>query len=105
VQTALRNVALNGLQGQVQIREGSWEVIRGRYDLILCNLVVSALLRTGAHIPRHLKKGGRLVVSGMGEAQAAEMEVFFKGLGLLPTHSSFCKGWASMVLEPLSSCC
>jgi ribosomal protein L11 methyltransferase len=103
VQTALRNVALNGLEDRIQILEGAWDMVRGTYDLILCNLVVSALLRTGDHIPKHLKKGGRLVVSGMGEAQAVEMETFFRGLDLLATHSSSYKGWASMVLKKRSS--
>jgi ribosomal protein L11 methyltransferase len=105
VRTAKRNVALNGLGNRIEVREGSWDRVRGAYDLILCNLVPSALLRTGEHILGHLKEEGRVVISGMGEAQTGEMEKFYNELGFRVTGMSSCKGWGSTVLEKYVSSC
>jgi ribosomal protein L11 methyltransferase len=63
-QTAIKNVELNGLSEEILIKEGSWEVVEGKYDLILANLVTAALFRAGKHISGHLKDHGKVVVSG-----------------------------------------
>ncbi|MCP4668702.1 MAG: methyltransferase, partial [Deltaproteobacteria bacterium] len=59
---AKANAALNHLSQKISVRQGSWEVVHETYDLILANLVISALLRTAKHIPGHLKEQGKAVV-------------------------------------------
>ncbi len=59
---ARRNVKLNGLSHRIDIREGSWEVVKEKYEVVLANLVAAALLRTGRHIPGWVKGGGRAIV-------------------------------------------
>jgi ribosomal protein L11 methyltransferase len=97
--TAERNVTLNGLSDRIVISHGSWEVVEGKVDLILANLVPSVLLRTGSEIPAHLSEGGRAVVSGFGPNQAQEIEEFFACLGLKSTECLTSKGWAALVME------
>ena len=96
VQAAKTNVALNHLSGRVTIREGSWEVVHEKYDFIFANLVVSALLRTGTHIPDHLTQTGTAVISGFGENQMGEMKRFFEEAGLTISNQSVLEGWSAV---------
>ena len=96
---AKTNVALNRLSQRIDIREGSWEVVNGKFDLVLANLVISVLLRTGKSIPRHLTQSGAAVVSGFGENQADEMKRFFEEeAGLTVTRRFTLKGWGAFVM-------
>jgi ribosomal protein L11 methyltransferase len=97
-QTATKNVELNGLSKRILIKEGSWEVVKGNYDLILANLVTAALLRAGKHIPHLLKANGKVVISGFSTNQEGEIEESFKEWGLVATDRSSLEGWSAMLL-------
>ena len=99
VQAAKTNVALNHLSGRVTIREGSWEVVHDKYDFIFANLVVSALLRTGTHIPDHLTQTGMAVISGFGENQMGEIKRFFEEAGLTISKQSVLERWGAASLS------
>ncbi len=99
VQAAKTNAALNHLSTRVTIREGSWEVVHEKYDFIFANLVVSALLRTGTHIPDHLTQTGTAVISGFGENQMGEMKRFFEEAGLTISKQSVLEGWGAASLS------
>jgi protein-L-isoaspartate O-methyltransferase len=96
--TAAKNVILNQVSGKVTVRQGSWDVVQQEmFDLILANLVPSALFRTGHEILNHLKKGGRVVISGFSEKQAEEMKAYLCSVGLLVIKRSCLDGWAAFV--------
>jgi len=97
--TARKNVELNGLSGKILIKEGSWEVVQGKYDLILANLVTAALFRAGRHIAHHLEDHGKVVISGFSPNQQEKMEKIFLKWGLVATDKSSLEGWSAMVLE------
>jgi ribosomal protein L11 methylase PrmA len=98
VKTAKKNVDLNGLSEKILIKEGSWEVVKGNYDLVLANLVAAALFRTGKHIPRRLKADGKVVISGFSRNQQEDMEESFMKWGLAATDKSSLDGWSAMLL-------
>lgn len=98
-QTARDNVALNNLSGRVIIREGSWETVREKYDFLFANVVISALLRTGANIPDYMSHDGTAVVSGFGENQIQEVRSFFEGRGLRLREEFFLNGWGAAFLS------
>ena len=97
-QTAMKNVELNGLSKEILIKEGSWEVVKGKYDLILANLVTAALLRAGKHIPHLVKDSGKVVISGFSFNQQEEIEESFRKWGLVATDRSNLEGWSAMLL-------
>jgi len=99
VETARRNVDLNGLSSKITIRDGSWEVISEKYDLILANLVPAAILRTGGHIPCRLIENGKVVLSGFGKNRCKEVAIFFKKLGFITTDRSTLDGWSALLME------
>jgi len=96
---AKNNVALNRLSQRIDIREGSWEVVNGKFDLVLANLVVSVLLKTGKSIPRHLTPSGAAVVAGFGENQAKDIKCFFQEQGLTVTRQFTLKGWSAFTMN------
>jgi ribosomal protein L11 methyltransferase len=96
--TAKKNVEINGLTEKILIKEGSWEVVEGKYDLILANLVAAALFRAGKHIPYLVKDHGRIVISGFSANQQGEIETFFRKMGLVATDRSSLEGWSAMLL-------
>ena len=97
-QEAKRNVLLNYLSQRIEIKKGSWEVVQGKYDLILANLVPSALIRTGKNIPVHMENRGLAVVAGFGENQLDEMKRFFKTTGLIISQQLTLKRWAALIM-------
>jgi|GEM_PF-652124 len=98
-ESAERNVMLNHLSHKIDIRVGSWNVVNEAYDLIVSNLVVSALLRTGKKFPDHLEIGGAAVIAGFGENQLTEMKDFFYKMGLIPSGQNTLAGWAALTLR------
>jgi ribosomal protein L11 methylase PrmA len=96
---AKTNVALNRLSQRIDIREGSWEVVNDKFDLVLANLVVSVLLKTGKSIPLHLTSSGVAVVAGFGENQAKDIRCFFEEQGLTVTRQFTLKGWSAFTMN------
>jgi len=96
---AKRNVELNGLSNKIEIREGSWHVVREKYGLVLANLVVAALLRNGRHIAGWVREEGRVVVSGFGKNQVDEMGRFFAGTGFIISRDFVLEGWGALLME------
>lgn len=101
VQTAKKNVALNKLENRITILEGSWNVVRGEFDLVLANLVPSVLLRTGRNIPNHVKAGGRVVIAGFSRNQMPDMERFFMDVGLAADKRMTLDDWGLLVMKPV----
>jgi ribosomal protein L11 methyltransferase len=98
-QAAKRNVKLNHLSHRVKIKQGSWDVVEEKYDLIVANLVASALIRTGRSIPCHMEDAGLAVVAGFGVNQLNEMRRVFKKTGLIITQQFTLKRWAALILS------
>ena len=96
---AKSNMALNHLSLKIDIRQGSWEVVKGTFDLVLANLVVSVLLKTGKRISRHLTPSGTAVVAGFGENQAQDVKGFFEEHGLIVTGQFNFKGWSAFTMN------
>ena len=98
IQMAETNVRLNGFSDRLTILHGTWESVSGQYDLIFANLVASALLRGGHHLPRTMKKDSKAVLSGFSEKQRPEIEAFFCLQGLKPVKRMEKSGWCAMIM-------
>jgi SAM-dependent methyltransferase len=100
---ARRNVALNGLGGRIEIKEGSWEAIHETFDLVLANVVPSVLLKTGSRIPQTMVLEGTAIVSGFGTPQTDEMATFLGTAGLVEAERLDLEGWGALILRKYSS--
>ena len=82
VKAAEENAARNGAAEQVRVTAGSLqECARGEYDVILANITADVLIAMSGGFARHLKKGGALIMSGVINARAPQVEEAMKAAG------------------------
>jgi ribosomal protein L11 methyltransferase len=85
---AAENAALNGaearltvLAGDATADEGLRAAIGGGYDLIFLNIVADVILRLLPDVPRWLRRGGTLIVSGVIKGREGEVAEALKAQG------------------------
>jgi ribosomal protein L11 methyltransferase len=93
------NARRNRLLGKITITKGSAATVRGRYDLVLANLLRDLLLRDAGHIAARVAVGGDLVVSGILDRQAEEIREAFRSRGLVPARGLWREGWCALVFS------
>jgi ribosomal protein L11 methyltransferase len=66
VTSAEANVRLNGVQDRVRVRQGDLlRGVTGQADLVVANILAEIIVRMLPDVPRVLKDGGHLIVSGV----------------------------------------
>jgi len=96
---AKRNVRLNRLEQRIEIFEGSWDAVKGPFDLILANLVASVHIRIGPRIAGYLEDHGRAIVSGFGVNQVDEVLPALEKGGLVLAKQYDLEGWTGLLLR------
>jgi ribosomal protein L11 methyltransferase len=92
------NVALNRLEGRVEIADTAPAGIRCAFQMVLANLRPPTLARMRADLLRLTEAGGRLILSGMRAAEADD---------IVRDYSAYCDclwrreelDWAALVLQ------
>jgi ribosomal protein L11 methyltransferase len=70
VRVARENVALNGVAGIVEVREGSLPVeSAGGWDIVVVNILAETIVQMLPALAAHLRAGGLLIVSGIVASQ------------------------------------
>ena len=83
VKSANHNCALNGVSGSVKVAHSdllSNSDIVG--DIVLANITADVLLRLAPSIPKNLKRGGTLILSGIIDSKKDEVIAAYEGEGL-----------------------
>jgi ribosomal protein L11 methyltransferase len=65
IEVACENLAINGLQDQVECSTTPLESLEGCFDVILANILAEELVRLAPHLNERLAPGGSLVLSGI----------------------------------------
>lgn len=78
LENARGNAALNGVADRVVLREGSVSDLRGRFDLVVANIVRSALTPMLPALRERLAPDGRLILGGVLETEA---DAFARAVG------------------------
>jgi ribosomal protein L11 methyltransferase len=101
-ESTLANAARNGLGDRVAARVGTLtEVARGRYPLVLANLVAAVLVELAPRLAVHLEPDGTLLASGIIEPRANEVIGAMAAAGLRVTRRLDDGEWVSLRLEPI----
>jgi ribosomal protein L11 methyltransferase len=95
---ARANARLNGLGRGLRLSEGSAETARGRYDLVLANLVRDVLIRASRALAGRVAQGGALVVSGILDDEADDVGRAFASAGLTLALQRRREGWSALEL-------
>lgn len=86
VKSTLENAALNGVSDRITVRQGSLEQltpIAPRFDLLLCNILAKVIIQLcDQGLGDVLRPGGKAVLSGIIDEQAAEVEDTLRRVGL-----------------------
>lgn len=100
LQVAAENVRLNGLAGRLSLVRGGPDAVRGAWPLIVANVRAAELMELAPTLVRRLASGGRLMLSGIPQSVASEVEQTYRRLGLTPVRSDIRDGWSAIVLAP-----
>ncbi|MBN1484721.1 MAG: 50S ribosomal protein L11 methyltransferase [Chloroflexia bacterium] len=94
---ARENVELNQVESQVQVEQGTLEAGRGRFELILANILAPTIQELAPLLAASLPTGGILIASGIFEEQAEAVchTLDQHGLRLLETLTQ--DGWVALV--------
>jgi ribosomal protein L11 methyltransferase len=106
VETAVANVALNGLAGQVDCLECSGfnhAVLRDTapFDLVFANILKAPLLALAPDMAKHVAAGGVAILSGILNAQADEVIAAYQTEGFALRESDQIGDWTTLSLAKL----
>lgn len=73
--------------------------VRGRFDLILANILLPPLQGLTRLLPPRLTRGGRLIVSGLLVTQMNALRAYYHAVGLRCRRWRQHRGWAVMEFE------
>jgi ribosomal protein L11 methyltransferase len=93
---ARANLAQNGATG-VAVLGGTLAAVRGRFDLVVANLLADAIVAEAARLDLAVAPGGRLVVSGVLAPQVGGVSAALAGWAVVATHAE--DEWRTLVLE------
>ncbi len=98
VEVARKNVALNGLEGRIQVYQGSLELLGEEgFDLVLANIIASVIIDLAQGLHDALVPGGRLVASGIIADREGEVRDALVAAGLEVEETMTEGDWRAMV--------
>lgn len=99
LEVARENLELNCVTGQVDLHAGSWQDLRssGDFALVLANIHRTALVRGARTLAGRLAAGGRAVLSGFLEKDAARVELAWARQGCRPAARRQRGEWIAML--------
>ena len=90
------NLDQNGA-AHVLLAAGTASAIRGTFDLVVANLLAEAIVTDAKALAGRVAAGGRLILSGLLDAQAATVSRAYRGWRLAGGSSE--DGWRTLVRE------
>lgn len=103
IRNARKNASANRLRGRIDFRLGSGKSLRGRFGIVVANLLPQELLKAADFLAKRVSPAGYLVLSGILKKQEKEIASTFAGKGLKIHASEAGRGWICMVFKKGSS--
>jgi ribosomal protein L11 methyltransferase len=88
------NMALNGLSGRVEVREGEIHTIAGRFSVVLANILSGVLMAQATALCARLEPGGSLLLAGLLAEERDEVRQAFQAAGARVQDERLDDGWA-----------
>jgi ribosomal protein L11 methyltransferase len=108
VGVARQNVAVNGVEGRVQVLEGSLgatgplpDAGASRFDMVLANISAAGITEAAPALARALAPGGTLIVSGIGDASVDICRGALEKAGLAILEQADRDGWCALICTRL----
>jgi ribosomal protein L11 methyltransferase len=97
VQAARENFFLNGMDSRIRVFKGTPDDISSSFDIVLANIEALPLRKCASALAGALKKGGRLVLSGILIDQKDEVREAYEGEGMQFLHMRVLGEWCLLV--------
>lgn len=100
IENTEENKVLNDVSSDsFEVYQGSADAVCGDFDVVLANILARPLMEMAVEIFKLVKPGGCLVLSGLLEIQANQVEAVYRELGL-PEARRIVEGeWAALIWE------
>jgi ribosomal protein L11 methyltransferase len=99
LQAAARNARLNRLDDRLDLVSGGPGDVDGQWPLVLANILAAPLIELAPQLVRRLGRAGRLVLSGIPDAVAPEVERAYRRSGLTVVARTSRAGWSALILD------
>lgn len=96
--TAAENAQLNGVEPRLRLALGGPESVEEAWPLILANVLAAPLIEMAPLLVRRLSTRGQLILSGIPEGVAGEVDAAYRRLGLKHLESRSRAGWTALRL-------
>jgi ribosomal protein L11 methyltransferase len=97
---AAENARLNALDGSLDLVRGGADAVRGSWPLVVANIRAAELIEMAPSLVRRLESRGRLVLSGIPHAVAADVTATYRRLGMREGGQEQRAGWTALVMAP-----
>lgn len=99
VKTAIANAEINGVSEKTEFLVGDLaDKISGKYDIVCANIVADVVIRLFDNVADFMKDDGILIVSGIIDMRASEVEESAKAHGFIISESLMREEWHAYVL-------
>ena len=99
LRVAEENARLNGLGERLQLARGGPDSIKGRWPLILANILAAPLIEMAPALVRRIGHLGQLVISGIPRSVEPDVEHAYRHLGMRRVSMKSREGWVALVLQ------
>jgi len=96
LENARENAKLNPVPAKIHFSTTPLAKINGPFDLIAANILSSVLTELAPELIRKLKRGGRIVLSGIMASEVRDLLPAYRRLRLIAIKRS--RGWATVVM-------
>ena len=98
VNVTLANARINHVADYVSCQQADGVTGNADYDLIFANILAGPLMDMAAPLCTALRPGGRVILSGLLDAQAKAVRMCFQNQGLQDMHRLSLSGWTSLIM-------
>lgn len=97
---ATENARLNGVAERLTLLPGGPERVDGTWPLVVANIRAGELMALAPVLARRVASGGTLVLSGIPQSAAGEVEQSYRRLGMTTAVVTERDGWVALALRP-----
>lgn len=100
VKTAVSNATINNVDSKVRFEVGDLaEKVSGKYDIVCANIVADVVIRLFDSVKNYINEGGMLIVSGIIDMRAPDVEKAALEHGFVITESLTREEWHAYTLK------
>jgi len=100
VRVALENCAINGVSQRISVSRGVLaDLALQKADIVVANIIADVVIGLSEHVPKYLKAGGLLLVSGIIKERKEDVKSTYTALGFQLTDEDEIGEWVAIVFK------